>query len=139
MIDTLLVMLVRFLERPKGTAFHRFLRVFHADRNHLHHLLESLVTNRRTVVHSIYLLVLTSSLMALTVALTKSTTLGIVLVAVEIVAIALVRQLGIARRAGALSQRQRRRLAGEERDAKSLPSVERIPFKQGARSRGRLS
>ncbi|HEX2253255.1 MAG TPA: MraY family glycosyltransferase [Thermoanaerobaculia bacterium] len=113
-IDTLLVMLVRFLERPKGPMFRRFLRVFHADRNHLHHLLESVVTTRRGVVRWIYALVLASSVMALTVVLTKSTTLGIVLVVVEIVAVALVRELGMARRAGVMSRRRRLELEAEE-------------------------
>lgn len=125
-IDTLLVMLVRFLERPKGKAVRRVLRVFHADRNHLHHLLESLVTTRRGVVRWIYALVLCSSLMALTVAVTKSPTLGVVLVVVEVAAIALVRELGMARRAGAISRRRRRQLI-EEESQREL--VEALPFR----------
>lgn len=124
-IDTLLVMLVRFLERPKGPAFRRLLRIFHADRNHLHHLLESLVTTRRGVVRRIYLLVLVSSLMALTVALTKSATLGVVLVVVEIIAIALVRELGLARRARAMAERRRLELT-EEEAAAAFPPPESI-------------
>ena len=107
-MDTMLVMGVRFLERPKGRVFRRFLRMFHADRNHLHHLLEVLVVSRRTTVRWIYGMVVASCVMALTVALTKRGGLGFVLVAVELVAVALVRQLGLAKRARELSQSQRR-------------------------------
>lgn len=109
-IDTLLVMLVRFLERPKGRLFNRFLRMFSADRNHLHHLLEGLVTSRRTAVRWIYAMVLASSVMALIVALTNRRGLGLILIAVEIIALILVRQLGLARRARQLSRRKRERL-----------------------------
>ncbi len=129
-IDTLLVMMLRFLERPKGTVFRRFLRVFHADRNHLHHLLESAVTNRRGAVRWVYALVLLSTLMALAVALTKSPSLGVVLVVVEVVAIALVRDLGMARRAGLLSRRQRRRIEAAARAADELARIERIDFER---------
>jgi UDP-GlcNAc:undecaprenyl-phosphate GlcNAc-1-phosphate transferase len=140
-IDTLLVMLVRFLERPKGPVFGRVLRIFHADRNHLHHLLEALVTTRRGVVRLIYVLVLGSSLMALAVALTKSATLGMVLVVVEIIAIMLVRELGMARRARAISARRRFELAEEEAAALTAKPgpVERLPLASGsgtARVRG---
>lgn len=112
-MDTLLVMGVRFLERPKGKTFHRFLRMFHADRNHLHHLLEVLVISQRSTVRWIYGMVLASCLMALTVALTKRGGLALVLVLVELVAVALVRQLGFAKRAEAISRRQREGLAKE--------------------------
>lgn len=109
-IDTILVMVLRFLERPKGRFFRRFLRVFHADRNHLHHLLESLVTNRRSIVRWIYLMVAVSCVMALVVALTKRSGLGLVLLVVELGAIVLVRSLGLARRARSISRLQRREL-----------------------------
>jgi len=113
-IDTVLVMVVRFLERPKGQLFSRFLRMFHADRNHLHHLLEEAVTSRRGVVRWIYVMVLISSTMALAVALTKQRGLGFILIVVEIVVIALVRQLGWARRARQISVEKRERLVGED-------------------------
>ena len=38
-MDTLLVMAVRFLARPHGALGDRLLGMFHADRNHVHHLL----------------------------------------------------------------------------------------------------
>lgn len=130
-VDTVLVMLVRFLERPKGRGFRRVLRVFHADRNHLHHLLEALVTTHHGVVRWIYGLVFASSLMALAVALTKSTTLGIVLMTVEIAAVALVRQLGMARRARIISERHLSELEAEleKPDEKAPePSASPVPF-----------
>lgn len=108
-IDTLLVMQVRFLERPKGKLFNRVLRIFDADRNHLHHLLESLVVARRNAVRWIYVMVAFSAVMALTVAVTKRGGLGWVLVAVELVAIVLVR-LGLARRVRRLAHRKREHL-----------------------------
>ena len=49
-MDTLLVMLVRFLDRPHGPFVDRFLRMFHADRNHLHHVLEPFMARRARIV-----------------------------------------------------------------------------------------
>jgi len=112
-IDTLLVMMLRFLERPKGEFFHRFLRIFHADRNHLHHLLESLVTSRRQVVRWIYGMVVLSCLMAFSVAMTKRSGLGVLLLVVELVALVVVRYLGFARKARQLTLSQRREVAAE--------------------------
>lgn len=112
-IDTLLVMMLRFLERPKGEFFRRFLRVFHADRNHLHHLLETLVTSRRKVVRWIYGMVVLSCLMAASVALTKRSGLGLLLFIVELVALVVVRYLGFARKAEQLTRRRRRDMAAE--------------------------
>lgn len=109
-IDTVLVMLVRFLERPKGIFADRFLRMFHADRNHLHHLIETMAGNRRSVVRWVYAMVMGSCLMALLVALTKRSGLGLILLAVELAALVLVRQLGLARKARELSRRQRQEL-----------------------------
>src|SRR3989449_4926791 len=36
-IDTVLVMGVRFVEKPQGSHVRRFAQMFQADRNHLHH------------------------------------------------------------------------------------------------------
>lgn len=102
-MDTLLVMLVRFLEKPKGHSAERVLRMFKADRNHLHHLMESHGASRRMVVRVIYLLVLATCMMAMTVGLTKNYGLGIALVLVEVAAVLLVRSLGFSRLARALS------------------------------------
>ncbi len=111
--DTLLVMLVRFMERPKGPLASGCLRIFVADRNHLHHRLASLDMSHRTVVRWIYLMVGVSCVLAFTVAFTKMNGLGWALVAVELVAVFLVRELGLARRAEDLSHRQRRKLHEE--------------------------
>jgi UDP-GlcNAc:undecaprenyl-phosphate GlcNAc-1-phosphate transferase len=109
-MDTLVVMTVRFLERPKGHAVERLLRIFRADRNHVHHLLQRHGASRPTVVRALYLFVLVSCVMALAVALTKSSGLGIVLVIVEVAAILLIRWLGLPRLTRALSSEQREEL-----------------------------
>jgi UDP-GlcNAc:undecaprenyl-phosphate GlcNAc-1-phosphate transferase len=109
-MDTLMVMGVRFLERPKGHAVERLLRVFRADRNHVHQLMQRHGASRPTVVWTLYLLVAVSCAMAATVALTKSFGLGIMLVIVEVVAIVLIRTLGFARQTRLLSSDQREQL-----------------------------
>lgn len=106
-IDTTMVMATRFLERPKGRAFKRILRIFHADRNHLHHLMQSIVVRRRSVVHCIYGLVLASSVLAVVTAVTRRADLGLAVLFVEIGAVVLIRRLGFGRRAEALSLDQR--------------------------------
>lgn len=136
-IDTLLVMLLRFLERPKGRFFRRFLRIVHADRNHLHHLLESLVTSRRSIVRWIYFMVAVSCAMALIVALTKQSGLGIVLLVVELGAIVVVREMGMARQAQSISRRHRKEL---DEELRTLPEVEEdqvsLPGKEPLTRRG---
>jgi UDP-GlcNAc:undecaprenyl-phosphate GlcNAc-1-phosphate transferase len=106
-IDTLLVMIVRFLEKPRGGFFGRFTSMFIADRKHLHHVLLNLRPRRQAVVRWIYGLVLLSCVGALAVALTKSGSLGLLLVGVEVVAILAVRQIGLGREAKALSEERR--------------------------------
>jgi len=112
-MDTLVVMAVRFLERPKGHAVERLLRMFRADRNHVHHLMQRHGASRPMVVRTLYLFVLVSCAMALTVALTKSPGLGMTLVVVEAVAILLIRTLGLARLTRTLSSDQREELRGK--------------------------
>ena len=109
-MDTLVVMTVRFLERPKGHAVERLLRMFRADRNHVHHLMQRHGASRPVVVRTLYLFVLVSCAMALAVALTKSSGLGITLVIVEVAAILLVRTLGFARFTRTLADEQREEL-----------------------------
>jgi UDP-GlcNAc:undecaprenyl-phosphate GlcNAc-1-phosphate transferase len=109
-MDTLIVMTVRFLERPKGHAVERLLRMFRADRNHVHHLMQRHGASRPMVVRTLYLLVAVSCAMALAVVLTKSSGLGVTLVIVEAVAILLVRTLGFARSTRALADDQREEL-----------------------------
>ena len=109
-MDTLVVMTVRFLERPKGRAVERLLRIFRADRNHVHHLMQRHGASRPTVVRLLYIFVLISCAMALTVALTKSSGLGVTLVIVEAAAILLIRTLGFPRFTRALADDQREEL-----------------------------
>ncbi|MCP4901673.1 MAG: undecaprenyl/decaprenyl-phosphate alpha-N-acetylglucosaminyl 1-phosphate transferase [bacterium] len=96
-IDTLLVMLTRFLRRPGGTIKERLRDVFRADRSHLHHALESVQRNRPAVVRIIYILVATTCVMAFAVAITKSGIVGWTLVVVEVAVILAIRQLRWAR------------------------------------------
>ena len=123
-MDTLVVMTVRFLERPKGHAVERLLRIFRADRNHVHHLMQRHGASRPTVVRMLYLFVLVSCAMALTVGLTKSSGLGVTLVIVEAAAILLVRTLGFARFTRALADDQREELR-EKWFAPSHPQAEK--------------
>jgi UDP-GlcNAc:undecaprenyl-phosphate GlcNAc-1-phosphate transferase len=107
-IDTLLVMLLRFIDRSQAGVVGRLSGMFLPDRRHLHHLLQYLGPRRATVVRWIYVLVLVSCGGALAVALTKSSPLGLVLVGVELVVIFLVRRLGLAKRAGTLGSALRK-------------------------------
>jgi UDP-GlcNAc:undecaprenyl-phosphate/decaprenyl-phosphate GlcNAc-1-phosphate transferase len=93
-IDTLLVMAVRFLDSPRADPLRRFLRMFHADRQHLHHLLGQLGARRSHVVTVIYAVVVAFCVMALVVAVTGQTDLGIVLVLIEFLVIFGMRRLG---------------------------------------------
>lgn len=106
-IDTLMVMAVRFLERPKLRLVERFLRMFRADRQHLHHLLLQVGAGHRRIVAWIYALVLACCGLALVVAVTRNRTLGLVLLAVEFVVIVGMRRLGIAVEARRLALHKR--------------------------------
>jgi UDP-GlcNAc:undecaprenyl-phosphate GlcNAc-1-phosphate transferase len=112
-IDTLLVMGVRFLDRPKGKMATRFLRMFHADRNHLHHLLAHFGGNRSRIVGVIYAVVLAFCAMALVVAATGDFVLGIALVVFEIAVVFAMRQTGLALQARRLARVHREELKGE--------------------------
>jgi UDP-GlcNAc:undecaprenyl-phosphate/decaprenyl-phosphate GlcNAc-1-phosphate transferase len=112
-IDTLLVMGVRFLERPKGPLTGRFLSMFHADRKHLHHLLAHFGTARTRVVTMIYLLVLTFCIMALVVAATGEILLGITLLVLEFLVVLGVRQMGLSLAARRLALLQREEIKSE--------------------------
>jgi UDP-GlcNAc:undecaprenyl-phosphate GlcNAc-1-phosphate transferase len=116
-IDTLLVMGVRFLDRPKSKPAERFLRMFRADRNHLHHLLQHMRSSRTGVVTTIYAVVLISCGMALLVAVRRDAVLGLVLLGMEFVVLLGMRRLGMAREAAVIARQHRedigRRLAAE--------------------------
>jgi UDP-GlcNAc:undecaprenyl-phosphate GlcNAc-1-phosphate transferase len=94
-MDTLLVMAVRFVGRPHGGVAERFLAMFDADQRHVHHEMQRWVKNRRQVVTTLYLVTLTFCLLAMVVAYTKNTLAGSVLVVVELLVIVIMRSLGL--------------------------------------------
>ena len=112
-MDTLLVMTVRFLDRPKGPLGARFLRMFHADRQHLHHLLAHLGGARSRIVTVIYMVVLSFCAMALVVAVTGEITLGISLIVLEFLVVLGMRQRGLAMAARRLARLQREEIKSE--------------------------
>lgn len=106
-MDTLLVMGVRFLDRPKSALAGRFLRMFHADRQHLHHLLSHFGGKRSRIVAVIYGVVLSFCSLALLVAFTGQSALGLWLVALEFLIVLLMRRMGMAMEARRLARLQR--------------------------------
>jgi UDP-GlcNAc:undecaprenyl-phosphate GlcNAc-1-phosphate transferase len=112
-MDTLLVMGVRFLDRPKGAWTDRFLRMFHADRQHLHHLLAHFGGKRSRIVAVIYAVVLSFCGLALVVAVTGQSTLGAWLVALEFSVILAMRKMGLAMEARRLARLQREEVKAE--------------------------
>ena len=106
-IDTLLVMAVRFVEKPQGSLLRRFARMFQADRNHVHHLMGRTAPGRKQIVLVIYFVAACFCAMALVVAVSRSATLGTALVVVEVFVVLLMRNLGVRREARALSVKQR--------------------------------
>lgn len=122
-MDTLLVMAVRFLDRPKGPFFNRFLCMFHADRKHLHHLLSHFGGRRSRIVAVIYAVVLSFCALALVVAVTGQTTLGVALVALEFSVILGMRQMGMAMEARRLARLQREEVRSEVLAHSAEPAV----------------
>jgi UDP-GlcNAc:undecaprenyl-phosphate/decaprenyl-phosphate GlcNAc-1-phosphate transferase len=112
-MDTLLVMAVRFLDRPKSALADRCLRMFHADRQHLHHLLAHFGGRRSRIVALIYAVVLSFCTLALVVAVTGQTTLGAVLVVLEFSVILAMRRAGLAMEARRLARLQREEVKTE--------------------------
>jgi UDP-GlcNAc:undecaprenyl-phosphate GlcNAc-1-phosphate transferase len=106
-LDTLAVMVVRFLERPKSRLAERFLRMFKADRNHLHHLLEAVAPHRQGLVWTFYGLVAGFCALALVVLLTGNLTLGLWLVVGEVAAVWAIRALGLRRAASGVAEEKR--------------------------------
>ena len=112
-MDTLLVMAVRFLDRPKSALAARCLRMFRADRQHLHHLLAHFGGRRSRIVGVIYAVVLSFCALALMVAATGETTLGVALVGLEFLVILSMRQAGLAVEARRLARLQREEVKAE--------------------------
>jgi UDP-GlcNAc:undecaprenyl-phosphate GlcNAc-1-phosphate transferase len=125
-MDTLLVMAVRFLDRPHGAVTERFLGMFHADRQHLHHLLAHFGGRRSRIVAVIYAVVLSFCALALVVAVTGQTTLGVMLVALEFSVILAMRQLGLTMAARRLARLQREEIKTEVLGFPQEPEVAQI-------------
>jgi UDP-GlcNAc:undecaprenyl-phosphate GlcNAc-1-phosphate transferase len=106
-MDTLLVMAVRFVGRPQGGLTARFLAMFDADRRHVHHEMQRWARSRRQVVTILYVVTLAFCLLALVVAFTKNTLVGSVLLAVELAVIVIIRSVGFTGAARRLAEGQR--------------------------------
>lgn len=92
-IDTLLVMWYRFLRGHR--TMDRLARLFHADRAHLHHLLLDGRTERQRVMVTLFGMAAIFCVMAVVVAASDSWIMGIGFLVVEVVAVAIVRQVGL--------------------------------------------
>jgi UDP-GlcNAc:undecaprenyl-phosphate GlcNAc-1-phosphate transferase len=106
-IDTLLVMLFRFVNGEQRGLSRRLGRMFVADRSHLHHLLSAVVRRRGRLVTVLYAVVTLFCLGALAVALSGELTVGLVLLAIEIGVVFLMRRAGLAAAARDLALAQR--------------------------------
>ena len=113
LMDTLLVMGVRFLSRSHSKTGDRLLAMFHADRNHVHHLLLHHGRSRGRVVAWIYATVLIFCVLALLVALTRNPVLGLGVLLVEGAVLLLLRQSNFRARLAELSRRRRLELKSE--------------------------
>jgi len=109
-IDTLLVMAVRFVEKPQGSTVRRFWRMFQADRNHLHHVMTRAAQSRKRIVLVIYLVAACFCAMALLVAVSRSASLGLALVFIEVAVVLFMRNLKLRPKTRDLSLNQRRQV-----------------------------
>jgi len=128
-IDTLLVMAVRFLDRPHSPLAERLLLMFHADRQHLHHLLAHLGAERTRTVKVLYLVAVSFCGMALLVAFTGETTLGVALVVLEFAVVFAMRRMGMTMAARRLAETQRQELETEVLGLdETVPDRKVLPF-----------
>lgn len=97
-VDTLLVMMVRFKRNGRSHFIRRVAGMFRPDREHFHHVLQRLVPNRRQIVVSIYTLVFVFCAFSLLVAVTRNQQLGVALLVVQLIVVLGIRGL-VARRA----------------------------------------
>jgi UDP-GlcNAc:undecaprenyl-phosphate GlcNAc-1-phosphate transferase len=132
-MDTLLVMTVRFLDRPQARLVRRFLRMFHADRKHLHHLLHRVGARRSQVVTLIYSVVVAFCGMALLVAVTGQSNLGVLLVVIEFLVIFGMRQLGRSARPRAAARPAQAGPRGGVRDFPAVPPAPPNPTRSELR------
>ena len=109
-IDTLWVMVVRYLDSPDRTILRRLASMFRGDRNHLHFVLLSLAPKRSRIVVWLYSVVALGCLMAIVVSFGDRPKLGLGLVAVELLAIIAIRAIGARAQAREKVLAARRRL-----------------------------
>lgn len=109
-IDTLLVMAVRFVAKPHGSSVRRLARMFQADRNHLHHLMARAAPERKHIVLAIYSVAASFCTMAVVVSISRSAALGAALVVIEVLVVLLMRNLGVRAEARSLALLQRREI-----------------------------
>jgi hypothetical protein len=112
-IDTLMVMTVRFIARPHNPLASRLLAMFRADRNHIHHLLLRRRGRGRVVVAWIYGIVLTFCVLAVVVAVTRNPTLGMLVLATEGAVMLLLRRSSVRARLAEASVEQRQALRSD--------------------------
>jgi len=107
-IDTLLVMLFRFFRKSRGTLLKRAVRMFRADRYHLHHLMLRVGPARAKIVAAIYALAALFCAAAFLVAASKNATLGFTLVGLEILVVFAMRRRGLQAEAQRVALEKRR-------------------------------
>ncbi len=106
-IDTLLVMVVRFLDSPGHPLLRRLAMMFQADRRHLHHLLLHLAPQRGSIVLGLYAVASLFCFMAVAVAMSRNSLLGYALLVIEVGVVLLIRQAGFRARAREFALAQR--------------------------------
>ena len=106
-MDTLLVMIVRFFDVPGSQLWARLLRIGRADQKHVHHLLAQQARSRRKAVAWLYAATVGFCALALTVAVTRNVAVGVTLVGVELVVVVVIRGLGLAFRLRGQATRKR--------------------------------
>ncbi len=109
-IDTLLVMTLRFFRKSRGSIGKRALRMIQPDRNHLHHLLGQLGKSRSKIVMVIYGVAVLFCGLALLAASSKNAYLGVGMVLFEILIVVGMRWIGLHADALRISLDKRRRL-----------------------------
>ena len=95
-MDTLQVMIARFFGLSQATLRERVLGLGRADLQHVHHLLAQSTHSRRKAVAWLHILTLAFCALALVVLFTQSVAVGILLVALEFLAVLGLRTAGLA-------------------------------------------
>lgn len=111
-IDTLLVIWYRFLRGHR--TMDRVARIFHADRAHLHYVLLDSKTGRRWVMLILFSMVTAFCAMAVLVAASGSWWMGIGFLMVEVVAVVVVRRVGLTAEARKVAGRKIERLSSHQ-------------------------